>query len=208
MNAASLAELLPDFARQGGQSEREETRPHVDEELADGVPQPGAGPSLDERVAAAEEALRATLTSEHEARLAAAQERHAQELAALQAELGEKAGTAIATGFADMESRVVELATSVTARILSVALSDDLQRRAVEALARAVREAIGERDAVRVHVSGAPPLFEALEKAVGDKAGYLDFSESTTFDLTVSIDESVFETRLSEWSEALAEVLS
>jgi flagellar biosynthesis/type III secretory pathway protein FliH len=213
MGAVKLADLLPDFARQTRTGDAaaglggDVGAADVLEPLAARAPQP-AGPSLEERIAQAEEALRAALAAEHEAELSALRERHAGEIGALKVELGEKAGAVIAARFAEMESRVVELATSVTARILGVTLTEDLQRRAVEALAHTVREAVKDSDAVRVRVSGPPLLFEALRKAAGEAAEQLDFTEGDGFDLTVIIGESLFETRLSEWSEALAEVLS
>jgi hypothetical protein len=47
-----------------------------------------------------------------------------------------------------------------------------------------------------------------LQQALGDRAGSFDFVEAPGLDLTVSIDGNLFETRLSEWSGAVQEILS
>ena len=62
--------------------------------------------------------------------------------------------------------------------------------------------------AARIGVRGPLSLFEPLKAALGSRAANLDFAEAPGFDLTVSIDETVFETRIAEWSASLSEVLS
>jgi len=61
---------------------------------------------------------------------------------------------------------------------------------------------------VRIGVRGPLSLFEPLSAALGSRAANLDFTEASGFDLTVTIDETVFETRIAEWSASLSEVLS
>lgn len=65
-----------------------------------------------------------------------------------------------------------------------------------------------DREAVRIQVRGPQSLFEPLRTALGERAGNLQFIETPGFDLTVSIDGNLFETRLSEWSSALSGALS
>ncbi len=55
---------------------------------------------------------------------------------------------------------------------------------------------------------GPSSLFETLREALGSRAANLDFVEAAGLDLTVTIDETVFETRIAEWSSTLSEVLS
>ena len=62
--------------------------------------------------------------------------------------------------------------------------------------------------AVRIGVRGPLSLFETLQAALGSRAANLDFVEAPGFDLTVTIDEAVFETRMAEWSATLSEALS
>ncbi|BAB49939.1 mlr2930 [Mesorhizobium japonicum MAFF 303099] len=107
-----------------------------------------------------------------------------------------------------METRVTDLVAATVARIIGGVVSDDLQKRSLEALAGAVREAVGDGEAVRIAVRGPLSLFETLKASLGPRAANLDFIEAPGFDLTVTIDEAVFETRIAEWSATLSEVLS
>ena len=61
---------------------------------------------------------------------------------------------------------------------------------------------------MRIAVRGPLSLFETLKASLGPRAANLDFIEAPGFDLTVTIDEAVFETRMAEWSATLSEVLS
>ena len=101
-----------------------------------------------------------------------------------------------------------ELVGATVARIIGGIISDDLQKRSLEALAGTIREAVGDSEAVRIAVRGPLSLFETLKASLGPRAANLDFVEAPGFDLTVAIDEAVFETRIAEWSAALSEALS
>jgi len=57
-------------------------------------------------------------------------------------------------------------------------------------------------------VRGSLPLYEDVKARLPEHADQFDFAESPDFDLSVTIDDSVFETRLAEWSAALAETLA
>jgi hypothetical protein len=57
-------------------------------------------------------------------------------------------------------------------------------------------------------VRGPQSLFETLSAALGDHAGEFSYVEAPGFDLAVTIDGNLFETRLSEWSAALADILA
>jgi hypothetical protein len=67
---------------------------------------------------------------------------------------------------------------------------------------------MADSEGLRIVVRGAPHLQDALRTALGERAEHLEFHESDAFDLSVEIDDKVFETRLSEWSSALAGVLA
>jgi len=211
MAALALADVLPDFGSKTPESvnpfgESSDTGGfgprHVAE--ANAVAEAAA---MEARLEEARQAVREELSRRYAQEIAVEREHHASELNALRAMLGEEAGAKIAAGLGKIEERVVALTTSVATRILGVSLTEDLQRRSIDQLARLIREAMEDREAVRVRISGAPLLFEALKAALGDRAAGFEFSESESFDLSVSIDESIFETRLSEWSDALAEVM-
>ncbi len=172
-----------------------------------------SGPDVEEliriEVEKAERELTERLAAEHEAALIAERERHAADIEALERQFGEAMGTTVATEMTALRETVTTLVSAVTARILGPILTADVQRRAVDALAAAVRAAMQDDESIRVKVSGSPALYEGLRDAVGEEtAHFFDFSESPAADLTVRIDERVFETRLSEWSTAMEESLS
>jgi hypothetical protein len=160
-----------------------------------------------EAVAAAEAALAQRLCDEHAEALRAEQERHAEEVAALEGRFADAASVTIRDRFAEMEGRVVELTSAVTARILGTTLTDDIRDRSIERLAALIREALMDGEAVRIRIHGSLPLFETLKEKLPERGAQLDFMERPEFDLSVSIDDSVYETRLAEWSAALAETL-
>ncbi len=203
--SAALAQALPDFGRI--------------EHLVFDAPPPAVQqgpvvpeqPPVEEIVAAA--VLRArteladALAAEHETALQAERERHAAELETVTAQLGAQAGALCSARLQELEDRVAELTTAVTARILANALADDLRKRAIERLDAAIREALSDGEAVRIRVRGAPSLCQALEKALGKHAGQVTFSPTDGFDISVAVDDTVYETRLSEWSATIAETL-
>jgi hypothetical protein len=216
MVSAALASALKDFSgavkapppsRNG--TERSRGGAAAASYIAEPAP---AAPDIDaivaEAVAAAELALAARLTAEHEAVMAEERDRHAAAVAELQERLAVTASAKIAEHLVQMEDRVVELTTSLTARLLGTVLSEDLTKRSVERLAEIIRETVRDDDAVRITVRGAPSLFAALRAALPERSVQFDFTELQGFDLSVAIDDSAFETRLSQWSSALSEVLS
>ena len=161
-----------------------------------------------EAVAGAEQTLCERLGQEHAEALRNEQQRHAEEVAELQRNFAEEAGEKILAGFAEMERRLIESTGAVAARILGALLTDDLRERSVDKLAGHIREALCDGEAVRIRVHGSLPLFETLKEKLPERAGQLDFMESPQFDLSVVIDDSIYETRLAEWSAALAETLA
>ncbi|WP_246226190.1 hypothetical protein [Chelativorans xinjiangense] len=213
MPVVALADALPDFG--AGAPAPGKRKPAADAfgTLRETPPAPATSaaerrPTTEEIVAKAEAALAERLQREHEEKLTAERERHAAEMEEAMTRLGEEAGTAVVDRFAEMQREVVALTSAVTARILGVVLSEDLQKRAVDELARIVEAALDDREAVRIRIRGTALLCDALKGKLGERAQQVGFAEAPGFDLTAEIDESLFETRLAEWSEALAEVLS
>ena len=208
MSSAALFDLLPDFGarqqRAGGAS------PAVDAPVHSDAPSPQAdiGTLIAEAVAEAESALEARLSATHQAALEAERQANAEEARAFLGTLGEDMGKSIAGRIDEMEVRVVGIVDAAVARFVGGLLSDDLQKRSLDTLARTIRETIADADAVRLNVRGPLSLFETLKGSLGPRAANLDFVEAPGFDLTVAIDDVVFETRMTEWSAALSGVLS
>jgi hypothetical protein len=208
MPSAALFDLLPDF---GARTQRaDQPWAAVDPQHKPEAPSPQAdiGTLIAEAVVQAEAALEARLSSAHEAALEAERQANAEEARVFLAGLGDDIGKAISLRIDATEARVTDLVVATVARIIGGIVSDDLQKRSLEALSSAVREAVGDSEAVRIAVSGPLSLFETLKASLGPRAANLDFVETPGFDLTVAIDEAVFETRMAEWSTTLSEVLS
>ena len=218
MAALALANALKDFGAQQSVSAEPLVAPmgfpplpEMSEPVLPDFPLPepvDTDALIAEAVAQAEEALRERLATEHADAIQAERERHARDMADLQSQLADDASSKIQAGIADMEAKLVELTSAVTARILSSVLTDDLSARSIERLAEIIREALADDEAVRIRVRGSLSLFDALKEKLPRYAEQFDFAESPNFDLTVTIDDSVYETRLAEWSAVLAEVLS
>lgn len=161
-----------------------------------------------EAVAKAEAALTDKLNTEHTNAMQLARDSHADEIEALQVRFAQETSVMVQTAIAEMETRVVDLTTTVAARILGAVLTDDVRDRSLDRLTGLIHEALQDEEAVRIKVSGSPPLYESLKEKLPEYAEQFDFVESPGIDLTVAIFDSIFETRLAEWSTALAEALA
>ena len=208
MPSAALFDLLPDFAtrtQRAGQPRATADPQHKPE-----TPEPQAdiGTLIAEAVAQAEAALEARLSIVHEAALEVERQANAEEARVFLEGIGDDVGKAVSLRIDAMEARVTGLVAATVARMIGGIVSDDLQKRSIEALAGAIREAVGDAEAVRIAVRGPLSLFEILKTSLGPRAANLDFVETPGFDLTVAIDEAVFETRMAEWSTTLSEILA
>jgi hypothetical protein len=205
MQADALFALLPDF---GPRPARAEPAAAPQRPAAGQTPPVDTDALVAAAVAQAEAEAQARFEAAHRAALDAEREAHAEEMKALTATLGAEAGRTIAASLEALETRILDLVGGQAARMLGTVLADDLQRRAVAALAAGVREAIGDAEGTRIRVGGPASLYESLRDALGDHAEKLDFTEAPGFDLTVTVDDAVFETRMAEWSQALSEILA
>lgn len=201
MARLALADALPDF---GVSMPR--IRP-AESKAADKDPEEKLREAVAEAVAKAEAAMAERLALEHEAKLAAERAQHAEEMQEALARFGDEAGAAVKACFEALEQKVVSVTSGLAARILGAALSEDLQKQAVAEFERILRAVLKEDGAVRVHVRGNALLWSALKAQLGDLAARVDFTEAPGFDIAAEIDESLFETRLAEWSVVLSEVL-
>ena len=122
-------------------------------------------------------------------------------------QIGGSAGETIALRLGEMESRIGHQAATSAARILGSFLSDELQKRSMESLAQSIRAAVAERETFRIDIRGPQSLYAALQAALGEHSGNFGYVEAPGFDLSVTIDGNLFETRLSEWSAILSEIL-
>lgn len=206
MSIAALFERLTDFAPQAPRSDESEAQA-VQPAYPKAVPDPDVPAMIQAAVAQAEADVTARLQEEFSATLEAERQQHAADLEALGARLGAETGAALVNRLNEAEARLVQLTTDAAARVIAGLVNDDIRDRSIAALAAAIVSTLADREAVRIKVSGPQLMFDALSKALGDRADSLDYTETTGFDLSVAIDDNLFETRLGEWSAALSETL-
>lgn len=201
----AIADFLPDFAPVSRPAPAAVILPIRNE-----VPPPSPPPApvdidaiVAEAVEKAEADLGRRLEALYEERAAEDRARHEEEIAALRATLAVELAGKTAAALSSLERKAIDEATSVCARILSQLVDEDIRARAVAALAASVRGAVADADTIRIRVSGPQSLFMPFAAAMGDHARHLEFIETESYDLTVAFDETLFETRLAEWSSAL-----
>lgn len=209
MTALRLIDALPDF----GTPARGDARPLPlaaarPPEQAAPEPVPDIAEIVRAEVALAEQGLAARLAAEHEAALLAERQRHADEIEALNKAFGAEAGALVFERLAGIEREIGEHVSATVARLIGGVLSDDLQKRSIDGLARAIHAALGDDEAVRIEVRGPQSLFAGLATALAGRAANLHHVEAERFDLSVTVDGTVIETRLSEWSAVLSEILT
>jgi hypothetical protein len=208
MPSAALFDLLPDFGARAQHVGQPQASTEAERRPDTPAPQADIGVLIAEAVADAEAALEARLSIAHEATLEAERQANADEAKAFLEGFGGDVGRAVVERIDVMQAHVTDLVGATVARIIGGIVSDNLQKRSLQALARTIAEAIADTEAVRVAVRGPLSMFETLKASLGTRAANLDFVEAPGFDLTVAIDEAVFETRIAEWSAALSEALS
>lgn len=209
MPTYALADVLPDFGAPARPARP--VQPAVQEPAARPVrvvPEDELRSRVDAAVRETEAAVATRLAEVHAGVLAEVEARHAGEMERLRSELGQQAGRAIAERLDRLETDLVALTSAVVARMLGVSLTEDVRRHALDELRRSILAAVGDRDAARIRIKGPLFLYEALKPGLARFADGIEFSEEAGFDLAVSIDTSLFETRLGDWSSALSEVLA
>ncbi|MFI0846176.1 hypothetical protein [Mesorhizobium sp. IMUNJ 23232] len=205
MAALRLIDALPDF----GVPARPEVRPAAPMAVTSPPPpQVDIAEIVRAEVERAEQAVIMRLTVEHEAALLAEQQRHQEAVEALAEKLGGEAGAAISARFAELEHGVGEHVSDVVARLLGGVLSDNVRQRSLQSLAHSIESAIRDTESMRIEVRGPQSLFAGLSAVLAERAANLHHVEAEGFDLSVTIDGTVFETRLSEWSAVLSEILA
>jgi hypothetical protein len=170
-------------------------------------PEPDIETLLAEERARTEKTVTEKLAAEHEAALAALSEAHAAQIAEIEHRHGEEAGARIEAALGEIEARVAETVTGTVARILGPIVSEEVLKRSIDELAVAIGEALEDADAVTIRVSGPSSLFAALAGKLGEKSKHLRHREADGIDLTVDVNGSLIETRLTEWQAIVNEVL-
>lgn len=198
--ALALAEALPDFGLRASRGAIRAVEPPAQ----NNPPAIDIAALVQAEIALAEATLTARLEEAHRAEREAERLAHAEALADLRRDVGDRAGPMIAAAMSGAEERIAALVTEATARILLPVLTADMHARSLARLSQAIRDAIRDADSLRVVVTGPQSLQEALARSMGEDAGRLHFVDGPGFDLAVSVGERLLETRFGEWADALA----
>ncbi|MBC7280331.1 hypothetical protein [Hoeflea sp.] len=205
--SASLARFLPDFEL--SRINAFQATRHEDQSF-----DASCDPEFDieairaEARAEGEAMARAELALKHQSERQADASRHAAELAALQAELEERAAQTIPTAIAARSEEIAgQIAADVEA-VLAPLIDDAVRARIIAALADEIRDVLELENSGRVSVSGPEALVTALREAIGPGADRLVLRDTGGFDIEVEVDRTRFATRISAWADALRESLS
>ena len=208
MASPAIADLLTDFAPARGRVAASLPLAPARASAPEPAPEkPNVEAIVAEAVARAERETAERLELTHREALQAEREAHARELEALNVRQGEELAARITAAMQEAERQLISVSSEAAARVLSHFLSEQIVGRAVAELARTIRIAVADADGLRIRVRGPQSLFLPLEAAMGDLSKYLEFTESPGADLTVTVNETLFETRLADWSTALSEVM-
>lgn len=207
MARLALFDALPDFGRPP--SHHVETEAPVRPRLKPSTPaQPDIPSIVAAEVARATAILEERLAAEHETALLAEREAHSETLRQAEKTFSDDAAALLTQRMVEMETHITDMMTTSAATLLAKFLSDDLQKRSIEMLAASIRAAFADGKAVGMRVQGPQSLYDALARAMPERAGSIDFTQAETLDLTVTIEGNLFETRLGEWSGAMSEFLA
>ena len=208
MASPAIADLLTDFAPARGRVAASLPQAPARASAPEPAPEkPNVEAIVAQAVARAARETAERLELTHREALQAEREAHARELEALNVRQGEELAARITAAMQEAERQLISVSSEAAARVLSHFLSEQIVGRAVAELARTIRIAVADADGLRIRVRGPQSLFLPLEAAMGDLSKYLEFTESPGADLTVTINETLFETRLADWSTALSEVM-
>lgn len=146
---------------------------------------------------------RAAAQIEHDADIAKQLALFDQKLAAERqtwaAKQGAHLGELIATAFEDIEQRVAQR----VGEILKPLLHDKIRLKAIEDLSNSLSIMLTKGDYVKIAVSGPQDLLSAVEKRLGSQFAGVTFAATEGVDLTVNADETIIETRIGAWTEAI-----
>jgi uncharacterized protein YunC (DUF1805 family) len=194
MTGHALVDALTDFGSATRRPSADPMQPPIVDPVEEAVQAFDYAAALAGGIAEAEAALAERLAAEYGASVAEMESRHATELASIQTELGKQAAAIVNKRLDAMCGQISASTAAIAARVLGTMVTDDLSRRSIEALSATIGAALEDR--------------EALRESIGARADQVDFAPGDGFDLTVTIDESILETRLGEWAHALTEVLA
>jgi hypothetical protein len=115
------------------------------------------------------------------------------------AEQGVILGELLVTQLRDIEDRIA----GQVSRVLKPVVADHVRGRAVDELARMLEGMLAKGDYAKVTVSGPEDLLAPVEARLSGLAAGVSFLPADGVDLVVSADETILETRIGSWVQAI-----
>jgi hypothetical protein len=199
MAIATVARRLPHFplGTAPGAAPRSDFRPLVD---------PPAAPTAPERMPSETDRAVAAALADAEQRFAEVravdEERHERGMAELENRLLRATAERLADGLKTATSAIDEAIGDHVARALLRFLDDGVRSRAVSELKATVSTLLAGSDAAKVRLTGPAALVERLREIA--PSAIVEPVAGDVADVTVTIDDTVIETRIAAWIARLA----
>lgn len=201
MSALPISHVLVDLGSDAGRSAKSRVLPELSSETERRA-------NIEERVADArmtgfaegQGAERAILEAKLAEQAAAFERKLVAERQKWVAEEGEQLAARILSAAGEAERRIAD----TLARLLKPVLAASVERRAVSGLLEIVDGVLSRGEVTRLTVSAPEDLLERLRECLADKIERVTFVASTGCDVSVMADETTFETRIGDWSRAIA----
>lgn len=146
-------------------------------------------------------AAMAELQQQHKAKEDALLANHAQEIAALEAKLGEAMAQQIAQNARSQIDENCQVISQEVGQILSHVVSSELMNQSVHQLQDLIREAFVDDEMAQVRIEGPQVLVDKIQDAFGDDFAKIDVNTNENTELSVEIDQTLMVTKLNDWRQ-------
>lgn len=146
-------------------------------------------------------AAMAELQQQHKAKEDALLAGHAQEIAALEAKLGEAMAQQIAQNARSQIDENCQVISQEVGQILSHVVSNELMNQSVHQLQDLIREAFVDGQMAQVRIEGPQVLVDKIQDAFGDDFAKIDVNTNENTELSVEIDQTLMVTKLNDWRQ-------
>jgi hypothetical protein len=116
------------------------------------------------------------------------------------ADQGARLGELVAMAMQDVEQHIADQ----VGQVLKPVVSERIRGKAVEDLVLALNGMLAKGDYAKITITGPGDLLSPIEARLNDHAG-VSFVIADGVDVSVSADETIVETRISAWVEAIEE---
>lgn len=144
---------------------------------------------------------------EHEATLAAAQERFEIRLAEERQLWARQQGDVLARTLGDGLTRIEAEIAEVTARLLEPFILAEARRKTLVELQETLRDMLADPETATLRIEGPADLLAALREGIGSKDNLVTFQVSDRPDIHVETGNTVIQTRLGAWTARLKEAM-